>query len=356
MISGSAALSGSNSTTGSLSYINTIITDAVSSGSYYVVVPNRYMNENMALQLRSVYGYEVSTKTTDLDVNVEYLIKWGTIIPPSPTPTMTMTMTPSITPTMTKTPSMTPTMTVTPSLTPSLTPTMTMTPTIPPPTPTPSATSTHVAGADFTIEWWIKVTNWTSPTFHPRPFSLGAFPAPNAVSIENTGNHIYWWTSGAPHIDYNGLNLQNNQWYHMAITRDNGNLAIYVGGQRVATDTYTNAIPAGANDLWIGAEPNPDSQVNGKMTNFRWNKSVKYTGSSFTVPTSPLTADSNTKLLLLATATGSLTTDSSPLAKTVTNHSATYSSDSPFAGGVGGSINFAGNSYFTIPQSTDWDL
>lgn len=336
MISGSAALSGSNSTTGSLSYINTIITDAVSSGSYYVTVPNRYMNEGMAIALKSMYGYEVTSKATDIGSNVEYVISWGSIIPPSPTPTMTMT--------------------VTPSLTPSLTPTMTMTPTIPPPTPTPSSTSTHVAGADFTIEWFIKVTNWTSPTFHPRPFSLGAFPAKNAVSIENSGNHIYWWTGGSSRVDYNGLGLQNNQWYHMAITRDNGLLSIYVDGQRVATDTYNNAITAGANALWIGAEPNPDSQVNGKMTNFRWNKSVKYTGSSFAVPTSPLTADSDTKLLLLAADTGSLTSDSSPLVKTVTNHSATFSIDSPFTGSVGGSINFAGNSYFTVPQSTDWDL
>jgi hypothetical protein len=206
----------------------------------------------------------------------------------------------------------------------------------------------------------MKVTNWTSPTFHPRPYALGnVSSAGNAVSIENGGNHFYWWGTGAPRVDFNGLNLQTNTWYHMAVTRDNGTLAIYVDGTRKATATYNDAMPSSGNSLMIGAEPgNPTgitSQVNGKMTNFRWNASAKYTGASFTVPTSPLTADSNTKLLILATDTGHLTTDSSPLAKTITNNGATWSSDSPFVSG-GGSIDFAGTGYFTLPSSSDWDL
>ena len=74
------------------------------------------------------------------------------------------------------------------------------------------------------------------------------------------------------------------------------------------------------------------------------------------VPTSPLTADSNTKLLLLATNTGGVATDSSTYARTVTNNgSAAWSSDSPFVSG-GGSFDFAGTKYFTVPASSDWDL
>lgn len=343
MISGSAALSASDTTTGSLSYINTLITEASSSGSYYVFVPNRYMNNNMASVLTVVYGYSVTAKSSDMGTNVEYLIKWGEIIPPTPTPTPTQT------------PSVTPTHTVTP--TPSITPTNTASPTV---TPTPSATTnTHVAGADFTIEWWMKVSDFTSPTYFQRPYSLGSFPAPNAVSVESAGDHIYWWTgAGSYKIDYAGAGLQTNTWYHIAITRNNGQLAIYINGQRKATATFNDAIPSSGNSLYVGAEPNgggAKNYLNGKMTNYRWNSSVKYTGTSFTVPTSPLTADSNTKFLMLATNNGNLTTDSSTSAKTITNHGATWSSDSPFVSG-GGSVNFAGNSYFTVPSSSDWDL
>jgi Concanavalin A-like lectin/glucanases superfamily len=184
---------------------------------------------------------------------------------------------------------------------------------------------------------------------------LGAYPAPNAVSIENGGTHFYWWTNGSYPVDKGGLSLSTNTWHHMAVTRDNGVLSIYINGVQQATGTFNDAIPSQGNILYVGAEPG-DSIVNGKITNFRWNSSVIYSGPTYTVPTSLLTADSNTQLLLKATDSGHLTTDSSTFAHTITNNNgATWDSDSPFISG-GGSINFAGTSYFTIPASTSWDL
>lgn len=365
MISGSLAKTNTDTVTGSLSYINDLITGATTSGSYHIVVPRTLMNNAMATQLRSVYGYNVTQKNDFNGVNTEYVISWGNNYDPTAIPTATPTATPTVTPLpATATPTARPTdlPTDTPTPTPSPTPlpaTATPTPAPVTSTPTPSPTPTHVDGVDFTIEWWMKATNFTSPTYFPRPYSLGSFPAPNAVSIENVGDHIYWWTgSGSYKIDYSGAALQNNTWYHIAITRDNGTLAIYIDGVRKSTATFNDAIPSAGNSLYIGAEPNgagAKNFVNGKITNFRWNSSVKYTGTSFTVPTSPLTADSNTKFLMLATDSGNLTTDSSTSPKTITNHGASWSSDSPFVSG-GGSVNFAGTGYFTVPPSSDWDL
>lgn len=298
MISGSTALSQSNSAADSLSYINHLVTGATAQGLYEITIPPHFLNDDMVSDLRNTYGYRVYQKPNSfMGTHQDYVISWSG--PP------------------------------------------------------------RVAGVDFTIEWWIKVTSWTAPTGHPRPFSLGSFPAPNAVSIESSGDHFYWWTNGSYPVDASGLSLATNTWHHMAVTRDNGALSIYINGTREATGTFNDAIPSLSNVLYIGAEPSGggvDSVVNGKMTNFRWNSSVKYTGNSFVVPTSPLTSDSNTKLLLKATGAGSLTTDSSSYARTVTNNgSASWSSDSPFVSG-GGSIDFAGTKYFTVPASTDWDL
>ena len=221
-----------------------------------------------------------------------------------------------------------------------------------------TTTTTAVPGVDFTIEWWIKVTSWTTPTGHPRPYSLGEYPAPNAVSIEQTGGHFYWWTGGEFKVDKAGLALSTDVWHHMAVTRSSGNLAIYINGTREATGTYAGASPSNSNALYIGAEPSGagvDSQVKGKMTNFRWTADAIYSGTSFTVPTTPLTDLADTKFLMLATDSGSLTTDSSSYARTITNvNSATWDSDSPFA--TGGSVNFDGTGYFTVPASSDWDL
>lgn len=298
MISGSTAFELSNTVTGSLSYINELVTGATSQGLYHVHVRPEFLNDAMITDLTNNYGYKVEQPFNSfMGTYTDYVLSWG-----------------------------------------------------PPP---------RVAGADFTIEWFMKVTSWTLPTGHPRPFSLGSYPAPNAVSIESTGGHFYWWTNGEYPVDKASLGLSLNAWHHMAVTRDNGALSIYIDGTRQATGTFNDAIPSDGNTLYIGAEPSgggADSIVNGKMTNFRWNKSVKYTGDSYVVPTSPLTADANTKLLLLATDAGSIITDSSTYARTVTNvNTAGWSSDSPFVSG-GGSFNFAGTKYFTVPASTDWDL
>jgi hypothetical protein len=76
MISGSVAKTNSDNTTGSLSYINNLVTGATSLGLYYITVPNTYMNESMATQLRS-YGYNVTNRNNFMGTNNDYIIRWG---------------------------------------------------------------------------------------------------------------------------------------------------------------------------------------------------------------------------------------------------------------------------------------
>jgi hypothetical protein len=76
MISGSVAKTNSDTTTGSLSYINNLVTGATTVGSYYVIVPNTVMNDTMATQLRNVYGYNVSKRNNFNGSNNDYKISW----------------------------------------------------------------------------------------------------------------------------------------------------------------------------------------------------------------------------------------------------------------------------------------
>ena len=101
MISGSVAKTSSDTTTGSLSYINNLVTGATSSGSYNISVSNRFMNNTMATLLRS-YGYRVTTKNDHMGTNNDYVITWGSILDPTPTPTATVV--PTATPSPTATP------------------------------------------------------------------------------------------------------------------------------------------------------------------------------------------------------------------------------------------------------------
>ena len=131
MISGSVAKTNTDITTGSLSYINNLVTGATLSGSYNITVPNKYMNDVMAKELRTVYGFNVTSKNQFNGSNDEYIISWGTINVPTATPTATATPTP----TSTSVPTPTPTATTSP------TPTPTATPISPTATPTPTATA-----------------------------------------------------------------------------------------------------------------------------------------------------------------------------------------------------------------------
>lgn len=219
-----------------------------------------------------------------------------------------------------------------------------------------TTTTTHVPGLDFTIEWFMKTNTWNS---HPRPYSLGDFNtgAINAVSIESSGTHLYWWQNGSIGID--GTFSADTNWHHYAVCRNNGTVRVFRDGQQVGTSfTLNSTMTATGKLLNIGTDQSDSgAYVNGLITNFRWTTKALYT-STFTPSTSPLTALAETKVLLLATDSGSALTDSSAYARSVTNHnSATWNAGSPFAGGVGGSIQFNGtNQFLTLAASTDWNL
>ena len=101
-------------------------------------------------------------------------------------------------------------------------------------------------------------------------------------------------------------------WNHVAIVRNSGTINFYINGTR-DNNSYTNntTVATAANirfgDLALnsnaGADGNnsyyPGLQFSGVLSNFRFvNGTAVYSGSSITVPTSKLTAITNTKLLL----------------------------------------------------------
>lgn len=82
MISGSVAQTGSTQTRTSLSYINDLITGATTQGLYRIFVPNEHMDNDMANELRSTYGYSVNTRNSFMGTNIDYLISWEPVTTP----------------------------------------------------------------------------------------------------------------------------------------------------------------------------------------------------------------------------------------------------------------------------------
>jgi len=135
-------------------------------------------------------------------------------------------------------------------------------------------------------------------------------------SQTSSGLEVYIGTSGTVFQVYgnNGQQISttttvpNNAWSHIAVTRDSSNvIRLFLNGAQVGgTWTYSTAI---SSTLRIGVEfyggaLSGAGYWNGNMSNFRIiNGTALYTSSSFTPPTSALTAVSGTSILTLQSST-----------------------------------------------------
>lgn len=75
MQSGSAARTASNTATGSLTYIDGLISGATAQGLYQISIDPRYVNAAIVTTLTN-YGYRVNTKNDFMGTNNDYVISW----------------------------------------------------------------------------------------------------------------------------------------------------------------------------------------------------------------------------------------------------------------------------------------
>lgn len=227
-------------------------------------------------------------------------------------------------------------------------PTTTTTTTTAPPVPgnveIAASTDFDIVG-DFTIEFFMNMANTDG---FPRVYSFGAYPAPNAISIEGGGSIVYFWANGSVGVSGIpgdvGVNLVGS-WNHIAIVGDTGTspypkLIMYVDGYNIAEAPYYGAaISSTGLPFTIGFGNEPNSYFNGYLSNFRWTDSVVYSAPfNGSVPTAPLSSLPATKLLIFqGTNISAELTDNSGNGHSATNTGANYSTLNPF-GGYQGSL------------------
>lgn len=124
--------------------------------------------------------------------------------------------------------------------------------------------------------------------------------ANNQTRLQLWQNRVrYFYNNGATELTSptDGLGLSVGTWYHLAIVRNSANLiTMYINGVGVASVTY--AVDENQTSFNIGQSGGSSSRFTGYISNFRIVKGVAVYTSNFTRPTVPLTAVSNTSLLL----------------------------------------------------------
>ena len=145
--------------------------------------------------------------------------------------------------------------------------------------------------SDFTIECWIYFTD--------KDTSRDFVNVGNSTDLwrfhREGGNTISWNHSGSSAELTSASTVGMGQWYHIAVARASGTMRLFINGieEDSAADTFNYL----GEKLWINAGYNGYKPVNGYTDQYRISNNARYT-SAFTPPTTPFTADANTKLLV----------------------------------------------------------
>jgi Concanavalin A-like lectin/glucanases superfamily len=149
---------------------------------------------------------------------------------------------------------------------------------------------------NFTVECWVYATL--------SPHTNGMFMVDGRNSSQTTGFDFYFgsgngitWAGPSSSIS-NSTTYNANTWYHVAYVRNGTTGTIYVNGVSAASGTDNNNYTTSLTTAYIACRYSIANYVQGYMTDFRINNGTAVYTSAFTPPTAPLTAVTNTQLLL----------------------------------------------------------
>jgi hypothetical protein len=216
---------------------------------------------------------------------------------------------------------------------------------------------------DFTIEAWVYSTvvsgdqiiyfkRASNINYGPISLIVSAVSGTNRVAFIGSTTGSSWditFTAGATPIP-------TNTWAHIAVVRTGTNIYAYVNGVRDATVSgVSGALMTNSDAVSIGAgSTNGQNTFSGLISSFRVVKGTAlYTGTTYTVPTAPLTAITNTSLLCNFTNAGIFDNTGKNNLETVGNAQI----DTTTKKYGTGSMEFDGTGdWLYIPDSDNWDF
>jgi len=160
--------------------------------------------------------------------------------------------------------------------------------------------------SDFTVECWFNTTN--------RNLGYGLV----SKGASNTGwtldysltNYNFRYVDTSTTLNATSVIVQDNTWYHVAVVRNgtaSDNLKMYINGVLAISSTTANTANLNQTEsLFIGARRGSPitNLMLGYLSDVRIIKGTALYTSNFTPPTAPLTAITNTSLLLNFTNAG----------------------------------------------------
>jgi hypothetical protein len=161
---------------------------------------------------------------------------------------------------------------------------------------------------DWTIECWVYVSSLSSQGFVAQVASNGADASIGFVLGINASGYPYIasYINGAYTAATASTAIVVNQWNHIAGSRASGTMGVFLNGSRLASTAVSGSSVNSTATVTVGASNSGSSALTtGYIANARIvNGTAVYSGTTYTVPTAPLTAITNTSLLLNFTNAG----------------------------------------------------
>jgi hypothetical protein len=171
---------------------------------------------------------------------------------------------------------------------------------------TGATTALAFGSGDFTIEFWGYILQTTPEQMFIDWRPAGTQTTQPLIYVTSAGVLAYY-VNAANRIT--GATLVTNQWYHIAVSRSGTSTKMFLNGVQTGstwTDTtvYTNT----STRPLIGLDGNTTNSgyLKGNVTDVRTLTGTALYTTTFTPPTAPLTAITNTSLLLSTTNAGIL--------------------------------------------------
>ena len=168
----------------------------------------------------------------------------------------------------------------------------------------------------WTWEAWIWPESLTSPA-SPHVFTCRYNSTHRSSFYYNSaGSALTYWSNGSARIT--GPTLKTKQWYHVALSSNGTTTTMWVNGESQGTTTHMQSNYDMT--MYVGAAVGTGLEAagywNGHITDARVVKGTQVYTSNFTPPAAPLTAVTNTKLLIQNTDAGII--DKSQSVKSIT--------------------------------------
>jgi hypothetical protein len=178
------------------------------------------------------------------------------------------------------------------------------------------------SGTDYTIEAWIMVTaaGWQSGG---QPSTIGNMTPASTTNYWSFGVNaslqptFYYFNGSTVTVTFTGVTGTFNQWMHLAMCKTSSGIQLFANGVG-GTVTAISGTPQSSTGTTLTIGQNNSVACPGYISGVRIVKGTAlYSGSTYTIPTAPPTAVTNTKLLCNFTNAGIIDSTSDNVLQTV---------------------------------------